>query len=135
MFVLPFAQHTVTVLHQLLKYNRKRESIVGYTHCHYQLKCLWFASKKRSTCHTKMQLFWNSSLDKSKAIITMRVDPLWKLKLLKDVLKTDLFVAIFETFWKIPPTLWVSLGVFLGVCFWASKDNLVLANKTCTTVS
>ena len=77
--------------------NRKRETAVGYTHCRYQLKCFWFASKKKkiyiyiylylSACHTKMQLFWNSSLDKSNTIITRRVDPLWKLKLLKDVLK------------------------------------------------
>lgn len=58
-----------------------------------------------------------------------------KIKAVERRFKTDLFVAIFETFGKIPPTPSVNLEVFLGVCFWESTDNLVLANKTCTTVS
>ena len=62
----------------------------------------------------------------------------WSFMTIKTVercFKTDLFVAIFETLGKIPPTPWVSLEVFLGVCFWASMENLVLENRTCTSVS
>lgn len=40
-----------------------------------------------------------------------------KIKAVERCFETDLFVAIFETFGKIPPTPSVSLEVFLGVCF------------------
>ena len=62
-----------------------------------------------------MQLFRNSSLDKSKAIITRRVDPLWKLKLLKDVLKQICllpFLKLLERYLQL--LQWVSKF------FWAS---------------
>ena len=68
-----------------------------------------------SACHTKMQLFWNSSLDKSNTIITRRVDPLWKLKLLKDVLKQICslpFLKLLERYLQLLE--WVSKF------FWAS---------------
>ena len=96
--------------------NRKRESAVGYTHCRYQLKCFWFASKKkRSACLTKMQLFWNFSLDKSKAIITRRVDPLWKLKLLKDVLKQICLLPFLKLLER-----YLQLLEWVSKFFWAS---------------
>lgn len=86
---------------------------------------------RQSTSHTKRQLCGKLSQ-------SHHHQESWsfmKIKSVERCSKADLFVPIFETFWKIPPTLSVSLEVFLGVYFWVSKDNLVLANKTCTTVS
>lgn len=71
--------------------------------------------KKRSACHTKMQLFWNSSLDKSKALITRRVDPLWKLKLLKDVLKQICLLPFLKLLER-----YLQLLEWVSKFFWAS---------------
>ena len=124
--------------------NRKRETAVGYTHCRYQLKCFWFASKKKKKISIYLSIYL-SMPHKDATVLELLTgrkqhyhhQESWsfmKIKAVERCFKTDLFVAIFETFGKIPPTPWVSLEVFLGVCFWASMENLVLENKTCTTV-
>lgn len=111
--------------------NRERESAVGYTHCCYQLKCFWFASRKKISMPHKDATVLELPTGQKQSYHHQESWSFMKIKVVERCFKTDLFVASFETFGKIPPTPWASLEVFLGVYFWASKDNLVLANKTC----
>lgn len=119
--------------------NRKeRVQLAIHIVVQYQVKCFWSASKKKkkkiSIPHkdaTVLELLTGQK----QSYHHQESWSFMKIKAAERSFKTDLFVAIFETFRKIPPTPWVSLEVFLGVCFWASMENLVLANKTWTTVS
>lgn len=95
--------------------NRKRECSWLYTLSLPVKVLLICKQKKRSACLTKMQLFWNSSLDKSKAIITRRVDPLWKLKLLKDVLKQIFLLPFLKLLER-----YLQLLEWVSKFFWAS---------------
>lgn len=127
--------------HRLLcisSWRTTEESAVGYRLCLHQLKCFWFQEREKGKVTNKPHkeaTVWEALSGQKQSHHHQESWSFMKIKSVERWSKANLFVPIFETFWKIPPTLSVSLEVFLGVCFWVSKDNLVLANKTCITVS
>lgn len=116
-FALPFAQHTRTALHQFLKDNRKGEH--SWLHVlSLSVKVLLICKERKrrqSTSHTKPQVCGKLSLDKSTAIIAARASPLWKLHLLKDVLKQICLLPFLKPFER-----YLQLLQWISKFFWAS---------------